>query len=155
MAVKSQGTQLYFIDPADDSVVEVACITELTGLSQSRDQIDTTCLSDNERSFEAGLASPGVANFGIYTDPAEASHVRLQQLAVAGTTIEWAAGWSDGTVAPVAISAGTFDQTPVARTFLYFTGYISDFPFDFAQNAVVASNLGIQTSGPTVWIPRT
>jgi len=155
MAVKSQGTQLYFIDPADDTVVEVACITELTGLSQSRDQIDTTCLSDNERSFEAGLASPGVANFGIYTDPSEPSHVRLQQLAVAGTTIDWAAGWSDGTIAPTAGSGGGFDEDPVARTFLYFNGYISDFPFDFAQNAVVASNLGIQTSGPTVWIPRT
>lgn len=155
MAVKSQGTQLYFIDPADDSVVEVACITELTGLSQSRDQIDTTCLSDQERSFEAGLASPGVANFGIYTDPSEPSHIRLQQLAVAGTSIQWAAGWSDGTVAPVGDSGGVFDQAPLARTFLYFEGYISDFPFDFAQNSVVSSNLGIQTSGPTTWVART
>lgn len=155
MAVKSQGTQLYFIDPADDTIVEVACITELTGLSQSRDQIETTCLSDNERSYEAGLATPGVANFGIYTDPAEPSHIRLQQLAVAGTNIEWAAGWSDGIgIPPTGVSSGGEFVLPTTRTWLTFNGYISDFPFEFAQNSVVSSNLGIQTSGPTTWVPK-
>lgn len=155
MAVKSQGTQLYFVDPADDSIVEVACITELTGLSQSRDQIETTCLSDNERSYEAGLATPGQANFGIYTDPQEASHIRLQQLSVAGTKINWAAGWSDGIgIPPTSVDTDGEFVLPATRTWLTFNGYISDFPFDFAQNAVVASNLGIQTSGPTTWVPK-
>lgn len=154
MSVKAQGTQLYFIDPDDNSVVEVACITELTGLSQSRDQIETTCLSDNERSYEAGLATPGQANFGIYPDPAEASHIRLHELAVLGTKLDWAAGWSDGKgIDPTGVDSNGFDL-PTTRTWLTFNGYISDFPFDFAQNAVVTSNLGIQTSGPTTWVPK-
>lgn len=154
MPVKSQGTQLYFIDPDTDAVVEVTCITELTGLSQTRDQVETTCLSDNERSYIAGLASPGQANFSIYTDLQDASHVRLQQLAVAGTSVEWAVGWSDGTADPTGVtSAGQF-VLPTTRSWLTFNGYISDFPFDFAQNSVVTSNLGIQTSGPTVPHPK-
>lgn len=152
MSIKAQGTQLYFVDPDTDAIVEVACITELTGLSQSRDQIDVTCLSDQERSFEAGLATPGVANFAIYADPREPSHIRLHELAVAGTVLDWAAGWSDGTAPP---TGGTPAMVlPTTRTWLTFEGYVSDFPFDFAQNSVVTSNLGIQTSGPTVWVPK-
>lgn len=151
--MKAQGSQLYFIDPDTQAVVEVACITELTGLSQARDQIETTCLSDNERTYEAGLATPGQANFGIYPDPREASHIRMHELAVAGTKLDWAVGWSDGTdIAPTGVDTTGF-ILPTTRTWLTFNGYISDFPFDFAQNAVVTSNLGIQTSGPTTWIP--
>lgn len=155
MSIKAQGTQLYFIDPDTEEVVEVECITELTGLSQSRTQIDVSCMRDNEAQYEAGRAEPGQANFGIFPDPREASHLRLKELANEGTTLEWAAGWSDGVdIAPSGVeSGGTFDL-PATRTWLTFRGYISDFPFEFAQNAVVTSNLGIQTSGPTIWIAK-
>jgi len=154
LSIKAQGTQLYFIDPADDSVVEVDCITELTGLSMTLDQIDTTCLADLARSFEAGLATPGTASFTIRPDPREPSHIRLHQLFTARNNLEWAVGWSDGTVAPVGDSGGVFDTAPLARTFLYFNGYINDFPFNFAQNTMVEAPLGIQTSGDTLWVPK-
>lgn len=59
--------------------------------------------------------------------------------------MDWALGWSDGTVAPTPDTAG-FDVDPVARSFIYFNGYISDLPFDFALNTVVTSNVSIQVS---------
>jgi hypothetical protein len=153
-AVPAQGSQLYFEDPDTGVISEVDCITELTGLSQTRDQIETTCLSDNERSYIAGLATPGTASFSIYPDPTSASHLRLHELATAGTTIHWALGWSDGKgIAPTDYDSNGWDL-PATRTWLTFDGYISDFPFDFAQNSVVTSGLGIQTSGPTEWIPK-
>lgn len=156
MAVKTQGTQLYFVDPVGDVITEVYCITELTGLSSSRDQIDVTCLSDQERQFEAGMMNPGQANFGIYTDLKQPSHLRLHQLFVEGTKVEWAAGWSDGIgIAPTGVDSSGEFVLPTTRSWLTFNGYVSDYPFDFAQNSSVASNLGIQTSGPTVPVAKT
>lgn len=153
-AVPAQGSQLYYVDPDTGAVAEVDCITELTGLSQTRDQIETTCLADNERSYIAGLATPGTASFTIYPDPQSASHLRLHELAVSGETIHWALGWSDGKGIPPTDYDSDGWVLPATRTWLTFDGYISDFPFDFAQNSVVSSALGIQTSGPTVWVPK-
>lgn len=155
MAVKTQGTQLYFVDPVGDVITEVACITELTGLTAARDQVDTTCLSDQARSFIAGLMNPGQANFGIYADGAEASHIRLHQLFAEGVVLQWAAGWADGYgIAPTSVTSGGEFVLPTTRTWLEFEGFINDFPFEFAQNSVVTSNLGIQTSLLPTWTPK-
>lgn len=150
MAKKTQGTMLYAIDPDDASLITVGCVTGLTGISASRDQIETTCLSSNARTYEAGLAAPGAANFTINFDPSDASHERLHELYVAGEVLEWAVGWSDGTAAPTSQSTDGF-VLPTTRSWLEFDGFISDLTFDFALNTVVASSVSIQISGfPTL-----
>jgi hypothetical protein len=149
MAVKTQGTQLYFIDPDDFSVVTVGCVTTLTGLTAARDQIETTCLDSTGRTYVAGMATPGQAQFTINFDPADASHTRLHELYVEGTTIDWALGWSDGTADPTEDS--TAFVLPSTRSWITFEGFIADLPFDFALNTVVTSNVSIQVSGfPTL-----
>jgi hypothetical protein len=145
MAVKTQGTMMYFIDPADDSVVKVGCITSVSGINAARDQIEVTCLDSQARIYEAGLGTPGAATFCINFDPQDASHERLHELYVAGDKLNWALGWSDGTAAPTADSNGEF-VAPSSRSFILFNGYISDLPFDFALNAVVASSVSVQVS---------
>lgn len=146
MSLNVQGSNLYFADPADDSIVEVGCVTTLSGLTASRDQLDVTCISSEARIFEAGLLTPGAATFSINFDPSDASHVRLHELYRAGTTIDWALGLSDGTAPPTSLdSNGTFNL-PTTRTFITFEGYVSDYPFDLAIGAKVASNLSIQVS---------
>src|SRR5699024_8290464 len=65
MAVKTQGTDLYVIDPQDGSVISVACVTNISGLDSQLDQIETTCLSETARTYMAGLAAPGTATFGV------------------------------------------------------------------------------------------
>jgi hypothetical protein len=151
MAKKTQGTDLYAIDPADDSLLVVGCVTSIDGIDTALDQIETTCLSDTTRTYESGLATPGAATFGINTDPSDPSHVRLHQLKVAGTVLKWAIGWSDSTVPPTIDSAGDF-ELPDSRSWLTFNGYMSGFPFSFAQNTVVQSNVAIQISGEPVLI---
>lgn len=158
MAVKTQGTDLYTIDPADDSLIIVGCVTSIDGIDTALDQIETTCLSELARTYLAGLATPGTATFGINTDPSDESHVRLHQLKVAGTTLQWAIGWSEapGTV-PVA-AADTqgdpyFTNLPTTRSWLLFEGFMNSFPFSFAQNSVVQSTVGIQVSGEPVLVP--
>lgn len=144
MAIKTQGTQLFFIDPEDFSVVTVGCVTSITGLTAARDQIETTCLDSAARTYEAGMATPGAAQFSINFDTSDASHNRLHELYVAGTKVDWALGWSDGTAAPT--SDSTAFTLPTTRSWIEFNGYISDLPFDFALNTVVTSNVAIQVS---------
>lgn len=153
MAKKTQGTELWFIDPTGDIVTKVGCVTSITGLTAARDQIETTCLEDQARSYEAGLATPGQAQFGLNFDPTDASHVRLHELYVLGENVSFALGWSDGTAAPTGDSS-TF-VLPTSRTWITFDGFISDLPFDFSQNAVVTSTVSVQVSGFPELTPKT
>ena len=158
MAVKTQGTMLYFIDPDNGSVLEVGCATSIDGIDTTVEQVETTCLSSPARTYIAGLATPGAATFGINADPdAQLNHTRLHALKTAGTTLTWAVGWADGTAVPTAAanSAGVYEFTlPTTRSWIEFEGYMNSFPFSFAQNAVVTSTVGIQVSGEPVWVPK-
>lgn len=153
MSKKSQGTELYYIDPETGDVVQVGCVTSIDGIDTSIDQIETTCLESLARTYEAGLATPGAANFGINVDPSEEGHVRLHQLKVAGTTLKWALGWSDGTGTPPTESSGEF-ALPENRSWITFEGFMNSFPFNFALNSVVQSTVGIQISGEPVLVPK-
>lgn len=155
--MKTQGTNLYAIDPANGSLIIVGCPTSIDGIDTSIEQIETTCLNSQARTYEAGLATPGSATFGINVDPKDASHLRLHQIKVAGTTIKWAVGWSEAPdVAPsiVTNSAGEYEFAPnAARSWIFFEGFMNSFPFSFALNAQVASTVGIQVSGEPELIP--
>ena len=154
MAINAQGSELYVIDPADDSLITVSCVTTISGLDSQLDQIETTCLENLARTYDAGLANPGTATFGIQFDPSSASHVRLHQLKVAGTSLEWALGWSDETgVAPTVDVGGDF-VLQTTRSYLRFDGFMNSFPFDFQQNTKVSSTVGIQVSGDPVLVPK-
>lgn len=153
MAKKTQGTELWFIDPTGDILTKVGCVTSITGLTAARDQIETTCLEDQARSYEAGLATPGQAQFGINFDPSDASHVRLHELYVAGTSLSFALGWSDGTSPPT--NDSSVFTLPTSRSWITFDGFIADLPFDFSQNAVVASTVSVQVSGFPILTPKT
>ncbi|WP_025371816.1 phage tail tube protein [Advenella mimigardefordensis] len=159
MSVLAQGTDFYAIDPADGSLIDVGCITSLNGIDDAIDQIETTCLQNKERTYRAGLSTPGTATFGLQIDPAnEPDHVRLHQLKKEGATIRWAVGWSDGTAAPTVGSDSSGNDIfvlPTTRTWLTFEGYMSSFPFAFETNAVVSSEVGIQISGPIDLLPKT
>jgi len=145
MSVLTQGTQLYFVDPDTHHPVVVACATSLDGVDAQRDQIETTCLEGASRTYEPGLPTPGQAQVGINFDPNESSHIRLHELYVAGTKVNWAIGWSDGTAPPTADSSDEL-ILPTSRTWLDWNGYVANCPFNFAINAVVASTVAIQLS---------
>jgi hypothetical protein len=152
--VKTQGTQLYAVDPADNSLLIVSCVTSIDGLDSTIDQNETTCLESTARTYEAGLATPGTGTFGIRPNPQDDSHVRLLALKQAGTSLQWAVGWSDGiNIAPTIDSNGNF-ELPTTRSWLTFEGFMNAFPFSFAQNSQVESTIGIQISGDTTWTPK-
>lgn len=158
-AVKTAGTELFIIDPADESVLKIECPTLITGLSGSRSQIDDSCLEDIADSFIGGRIQPGTATLGVNVDPQNASHLRLHQLYVEGARFNFAIGWGDFTPpppaagpAPTVDSNGSFNL-PTTRSWLTGNAYISDFPFDFNANDVVRSSLTLQLSGLTTLVP--
>ena len=162
MAVKSQGTDLFFIDPDTGAVRDVGCVTAIDGIDSTRDQIDTTCLRSGDREYEAGLGTPGTGTYGLNTDPSDPVHVRLFQLKQLGTTLKWAIGWGDGpkhpdgtiNLPPTGVDSDGDFILPDGRSWLLFNGYQSSFPFSFALNDVVKSTVGIQISGSQVLIPK-
>ena len=158
MTIKAQGTDLYAIDPATGTLLDVGCITSIDGIDTAIDQIETTCLNDLSRTYEAGLATPGAATFGLQFDPADPAHIRLHQLKTAGTTLQWAIGMSDGTSAPtvhVDTAGDATFQVPATRSWIVFEGFMNSYPFEFALDTVVTSTVGIQVSGDPVLTPKT
>lgn len=162
MSILSQGTQIYALVPpltgtGPLTVLAIECATAFSPGGAPADQIEDTCLEDQERSYKKGLRTPGQASLTVNADPNNASHIRLHQLSEANgdTTIAWAVGWSDGTSAPTLNTAGDDFELPEDRTWFTFRGYVSDFPFDFAANAVVSTAATIQRSGGSAWIRKT
>lgn len=149
MAIKTQGTHLYAVDPADESLITVGCVTSIDGVTTANEQVETTCLESDARTYIAGLATPGNATFGLNFDPSDSTHTRLHALKIAGTSLKWAIGFSDGTAAPVVDSAANLDG-PTTRSWINFDGFMTDFPFNFAQNSVIQTTVGIQISGEPV-----
>lgn len=158
MSKLSQGTQLYFVDPDDDSIFEVECPTSFNPGGNPAAQLDDTCLGDTTAKYKPGLRQPGQGTIAINADPTYASHIRLHELSQTDPSpvLKWVLGWSDGIgIPPTGVdSAGDF-VLPTTRTWYEFSGYLSDFPFDFQLNTLVTSQVPIQRSGPAAWTPKT
>lgn len=156
--MRTAGTELYFIDPDDCSVVQVGCPTSITGLDSTIEQLETTCLESTARTYEAGLATPGTASFTLSLDPQDPSHTRLLELKAAGTTLQWVIGFPDGIgIDPTGDSTTDIDcdfNLPTTRTWLRFEGFVNSFAFDFSLNAVIGATVGIQVSGDPTLIPK-
>ena len=148
MSIKTQGTELYFVDGA--SVLKLTCPTGITGLGGARDQIETTCLDNlDDKTYESGVGNPGQVSVPFVFKPAEASQQALFDLHDAGTVTEWLIGFSDGTTAPTLVSGALSIGT--TRTSAKFDGFVSDVNIDVATNEIVRGTMTIQRSGNVAW----
>lgn len=162
MAILTKGTQVYALlptvaDPAVLEIVPIVCAKAFNPGGDAKSQIETTCLESDAKEYLPGLATPSSATLTIDADPRIQSHVRLYQAfqSAKNDNIKFAVGWSDG-IAPPTLAVGGHDFVlPATRTWYVFSGYISDFPFDFAIDSVVATAMTIQRSGQSTWIQKT
>ena len=83
------------------------------------------------------------------------THARLHEIYSTDKSplMNWAVGFSDGTAAPTIDSSGDF-VLPGTRSWITFSGYIADIPFDFALSSVVKSTVAVQVSGAPVLVPK-
>lgn len=157
MSVLTPGTQVFAIVPDLETpgakvVLEIKRVTALNPGGSPAEQIETTSLGDTVRTYVKGLRTPGQATMTIQANPAEPSHVRLHQLSEADgdTTVTWLVAWPDGPGVPSLDVDGSL-TVPATRTFFEFDGWVTDFPFDHALNAVVTTNVPIQRTGGSKW----
>ena len=150
MAIKTQGTQVYFIDPDDYSVVEVTGVTSFNPGGAPFDELETTSLTDTDKTYIPGLRSPTEATIELNFDPTNSSHIQIFSMFTAGTVLEWVAGWADDTTDPTADSDGF--TLPATRTWYRLTGFVKDCPFDFSVNSIVKSTVTIRKSGASLLV---
>ncbi|MHA6196827.1 phage tail tube protein [Pseudomonas wadenswilerensis] len=68
--------------------------------------------------------------------------------------VSFTGGNGSGASATAAVNTEEDFNLPATRTWFIFEGYVSDFPFDFAANAVVSTAATIQRSGGSAWIKK-
>lgn len=158
MPMTAQGTDLFAIDPDTGTLLDVGCITSLDGLDTAIDQIETTCLNNLARTYEAGMATPGAATFGLMFEMYNPVHIRLHQLKTAGRTMQWVVGFPDGVgILPTVgtDSSGEYEFVlPPTRSWIAFEAYMNSFPFTFGINSMISSTVGLQVSGDIIPIPK-
>lgn len=148
--LKTQGTELFLIDPITSSTPEIlkfACPTGITGLGGAADQLEDTCLDALvDRTFKRGLGNPGTVTVPFNFIPTNGSHQILFDLQADGRNLDWLIGFSDAASAPTLNTDDEF-VAPASRTSAEFSGYVSDVTIDIATNEIVRGTLLIQRSG--------
>lgn len=154
--VKTQGTELFFIDTVSSSVaaiVKMACPTGISGLGGARDQIETTCLDAlGDKSYVAGLGNPGQVSVPFNLIPRDTSHQLLFDLKDAGTDLYWMECLSEAGTDPTLDSLDAF-VAPTDRSSFQFQGYIADLNIDAATNDIIRGTMTIQRSGNVTFTP--
>lgn len=153
MAVKSQGTHLFFVNPTGNVVTKMDCPTSVSGLGGAADEIEVTCLDATTKGFVQGLKNADSLSIPFNFDPAYASQETLIDLYQAGTTIQWMLALSDGTTTPTADSAGDFTAL-TSRTNFVFDGYIENLNFEIATNDVVRGTLSVKRAGDYIYTAK-
>lgn len=150
MALKTQGTQVYIIDPGatgGPEVLELGCVTSIDGLENNREQLDATCLDSEARVYEPGMPTPGQATLGFNFDPQDPSHLRMYDLWRAGTKFEMAIGFGDGTAPPTLGSDDLFNLPSTRSWLVAHQVYFANIPLNLALNALVTASVTVQLSG--------
>lgn len=147
-AIKTQGTNLYFVSSA--AVKTLTCPTGITGLGGARDQIDSTCLSNiDDKTYVSGLGNPGQVSVPFVFDPTAADQKLLYALHDSGEIVNWMIGFSDGTTVPTIVSGAlTMAST---RSAAAFDAFVADINVDVATNEIVRGTLTLQRSGNVAW----
>lgn len=146
--IKSQKTELYYASAAT-AASKVDCVTSISGLGGARDQIDTTCLDDTDRTFAPGFGNPGQVTVEFNFKSESTVHEALFALKDAGTTVSWGIYSSQATTAPTAVASEM--QTVVDRSSAIFDAYVSDVNVEIAGNDIWKCTMVLQRSGTVSW----
>lgn len=120
--VFTQGTKVWIKHGEDATPIltKMNCITGIVLGDDSPTEIDDTCLDEPDSATSSyGLNKPGEGSITINTDPKNATHMTLLQLAEDKELVEVYVGWSDGITEPTLATA--LVTLPETRTWTTFT----------------------------------
>lgn len=152
MSLNAQGTEIYFVNDTGELAV-LHCPTGVNIPRATKENIDITCLSDQDRRFKAGLGTPPTVTVTAYFDPQNPSHKYLWDAQESRETLTFIVGLSDGTADPTVDTAGDV-VLPTTRSFVSFDGYIQDTPLDAQLAAELTVSFTIQMSGNSTLTPK-
>ena len=139
--VLTQGTKVYI--KSGDELISMDCIKAIQLGDDSPTEIDTTCLdATDSKTSRYGLTSHGEGSLSINTDPNNASHIKLLQLASDRAEVEVIVAWSDGTAVPTVVTKVL--TLPTGRTFTTFTANLIEKSPTFESDALVNHTVGMK-----------
>jgi hypothetical protein len=120
------------------------CITGIVLGDDSPTEIDDTCLDEPDSATSTyGLNKPGEGSITINTDPKNATHMTLLQLAEDKELVEVYVGWSDGVgIEPEMVTAEV--TLPETRTWTVFTTRLRASPPTFDADSLVKHSVGMK-----------
>ena len=150
--VLTQGTQVW-IEHGDEPVLtKMVCITGIQLGDDSPTDIANTCLEETDSATSIyGLNQPGEGSITLNTDPDNASHLALLQLAADNAGVKVYVGWSDGVGEP---TIGTPDtELPATRTWTTFTALLKDSSPTFEADSLVQHTISMkrQSKATTIY----
>lgn len=149
--VLTQGTNVWIQhgDPASLTLTKMNCITSIEMGDDSASDIDDTCLEETTtKTSQPGLNTPGEGSIVIKTDPLNASHMTLLQLAEDRAAVKVFIGWSDGTEAPT-LSTGVVTM-PTTRTFSSFDAILRANSPTFEPDSLVQHTIAMKRQSKVV-----
>lgn len=143
--VLTQGTKVWIKhgEDAAPTLTKMDCITGIVLGDDSPTEIDDTCLDEpDSASSMYGLNKPGEGSITINTDPKNATHMTLLQLAEDKELVEVYVGWSDGKTEPTL--ATELVTLPETRTWTTFTARLKAGAPTFDPDSLVKHAVGMK-----------
>lgn len=134
--VLSNGTAVWIVHGTVPTLTKMGCIKALALGDDSATEVDTTCLEETStKTSEFGLSTPGEGSIQIDTDPKNATHMTLLQLAADKEKVMVYVGWSDGIAEPTLTDGDV--TLPPTRTWSSFEAILRKGSPVFAVDAMV------------------
>lgn len=154
--VLTQGTNVWIKHGEDATPIltKMACITGITLGDDSPTDIPDTCLEEEDSATSTyGLNTPGEGSIMINTDPKNATHLTLLQLADDREYVEVFVGWSDGKVEPeLATDTVTL---PEGRTWTSFTALLKNSAPTFDADSLVKHTIAMKRQSRAITAYKT
>ncbi len=154
--VLTQGTQVWIKHGATAAteITKMVCITGINLGDDTPTDIPDTCLEETDSATSTyGLNTPGEGSITINTDPKNATHITLLQLADDHEYVEVFVGWSDGTAEPT-LATDTV-TLPEDRTWTSFTALLKNSAPTFEPDSLVGHTISMKRQSKAITAYKT
>ncbi len=150
MAMKTQGSELYFIYKGGSApkLMKVGYVTSVSDINGGEDSpIEIIHLDDNAYTYLAGVNKPSAMSVEYNFNTQDESHHALQDTKEKGLVSAFVFGFSDGKSAPTLNGDADGFELPSDRSWVSFNATIASNPISASVSDVMKGSLSLQVSG--------
>lgn len=156
--VLTQGTNVWIKHGEASAAIltKMACITGIVLGDDSPTDIANTCLEEEDSATSIyGLNTPGEGSITINTDPENATHITLLQLADDREDVEVFVGWADGKIVPTIEALTGVVTLPEGRTWTSFTALLKNSAPTFDPDSLVKNTVAMKRQSRAITAYKT